>query len=404
MLPHFSAYNFLEVLENMKKYMTKKIFFVTTLYIYICFLGNVYADTSNVNDVKISSPAAIVIDTLNGRVLYEKNGYEKRNIASLTKILTAIVTVENVKLDEVVTIKTSSSNIGGSTVGMRKGDEITVKALMYGMLMCSGNDCAYALAEYVGGDIQTFADLMMEKAKEIGAKSSSFKNPHGLDVEGHYSTAYDMALITRYALNNQVINEIVGTSSITIQFGKSVKTFSNTNRLLRTYSCADGVKTGFTNGANRCLIASATKDELRVIAVVLGSETTDIRFNDAKTLLEYALDNYSVKDISKNMNWYINLPIYKGKEEKYERYITREMKAVLTDEEYEKIYVKQTLLPVIYAPISKGYVLGQIEMYIDNEKIYSEDIILEKNIEKKEPFDYFKEGIKNMFKLKVRLI
>lgn len=385
----------------MKKTIIKIIFAIT-----ICFnaFQNVFADTSNVNDVKISSPSAIVIDSINGRVLYEKNGYEKRNIASLTKILTAIVTLENVKLDEVVTIKTSSSSIGGSTVGMSKGDEITVKALMYGMLMCSGNDCAYALAEYVGGDIETFAKLMTEKAKEIGAKDSNFKNPHGLDVEGHYSTAYDMALITKYALNNQVINEIVGTESTTIQFGKTVKTFSNTNRLLRTYSNADGVKTGFTNGANRCLIASATKDELRVIAVVLGSETTDIRFNDAKTLLEYALSNYSVKDISQNMNWYINIPIYKGKEEKYEEYITREMKAALTDEEYEKIYVKQTLLPVIYAPMSKGYVLGQIDMYIDNEKIYSEEILLKKNVEKKEPFDYVKEAVKNMFKLKVRLI
>lgn len=385
----------------MKRTIIKIIFVIT-----ICFnaFQNVFADTSNVNDVKISSPSAIVIDSINGRVLYEKNGYEKRNIASLTKILTAIVTLENVKLDEVVTIKTSSSSIGGSTVGMSKGDEITVKALMYGMLMCSGNDCAYALAEYVGGDIETFAKLMTEKAKEIGAKDSNFKNPHGLDVEGHYSTAYDMALITKYALNNQVINEIVGTESTTIQFGKTVKTFSNTNRLLRTYSNADGVKTGFTNGANRCLIASATKDELRVIAVVLGSETTDIRFNDAKTLLEYALSNYSVKDISQNMNWYINIPIYKGKEEKYEEYITREMKAALTDEEYEKIYVKQTLLPVIYAPMSKGYVLGQIDMYIDNEKIYSEEILLKKNVEKKEPFDYVKEAVKNMFKLKVRLI
>lgn len=388
----------------MKKKITKIYILLCGILTFFLIFQSVFADTSNVNDIKISSPSAIVIDSINGRVLYEKNGYEKRNIASLTKILTAIVTVENVKLEEVVTIKTSSSSIGGSTVGMSKGDEITVRALMYGMLMCSGNDCAYALAEYVGGDIETFAKLMTEKAKEIGAKDSNFKNPHGLDVEGHYSTAYDMALITRYALNNQVINKIVGTESITIQFGKTERTFSNTNRLLRTYASADGVKTGFTNGANRCLIASATKDELRVIAVVLGAETTDIRFNDAKTLLEYALSNYSVKDISQNMNWYINIPVYKGKEDKYEKYITREMKAVLTDEEYEKIYVKQTLLPVIYAPISKGYVLGQIDMYIDNEKIYSEEIMLDKNIDKKEPFDYFKEGIKNMFKLKVKLI
>ena len=365
---------------------------------------NIYADTLNIDKVKISSPSAIVIDSLSGRVLYEKDGYSKRCIASLTKIMTAIVTVENVKLDEIVTVKTGSASIGGSTVGMKKGDEISVKALMHGMLMESGNDCAYALAEYVGGNIETFANMMTEKAKQIGAKDSSFKNPHGLDVDGHYSTAYDMAIITRYALNNKVINEIVGTNSINIKFGKTVKTFSNTNRLLRTYSKADGVKTGFTNGANRCLIASATEGELRVIAVVLGAETTDIRFNDAKALLEYSLDNYNMKDISKNMNWYINIPVYKGKVEYYEKYITREMKVALTDEEYEKIYIKQTILPVIKAPLYKGYKLGDIEMYVDNEKIYSEEVYLDENIYKKKPLNYVLEGIKNMFKLKVDLI
>lgn len=378
--------------------------------IYICFfvlslLGSfVYADTANVGDVKISSPSAIVIDSLSGRVLYEKDGYSQRKIASLTKVMTAIVTVENVKLDEVVTVQTSAGSIGGSTIGVRKGDEITVKALMSGMLMESGNDCAYALAEYVGGTIENFGTMMTEKAKEIGAKDSSFKNPHGLDVEGHYSTAYDMALITRYALNNKVINDIVGTNSVTVQFGKSIKTFSNTNRLLRTYSYADGVKTGFTNGANRCLISSATKDDLRVIAVVLGSPTTDIRFNDSKTLLQYALENYTMKDISKNMNWYIHIPINKGKTDYYEKYITREMKVALTDEEYEKIYVKQTILPVINSPLYKGYKLGNVEMYVENEKIYEEEIYLDKNIYKKQVFDYMKTGIKDMFKLKVDLI
>lgn len=381
-----------------------------TVIIYIMILivvfGNmhIFADTLNKDEVKISSPSAIVIDALSGRVLYEKDGYSERKIASLTKIVTAIVTVENVKLDEIVTVKTSSGSIGGSTIGMKKGDEISVKALMYGMLMESGNDCAYALAEYVGGSIENFGIMMTEKAKSIGAKDSNFKNPHGLDTEGHHSTAYDMALITRYALNNKVINEIVGTNSINIKFGKTTKTFSNTNRLLRTYSKADGVKTGFTNGANRCLIASATEKDLRVIAVVLGSETTDIRFNDAKTLLEYSLNNYKIRDISKNMNWYINIPVYKGKVDCYEKYITREMKVALTDEEYEKIYVKQTLLPVIKAPIFKGYKLGNIEMYVDNEKIYSEDIYLDKNIYKKTVLDYFMCSIKNMFNLKVELI
>ncbi len=379
---------------------------ITSCMLIIFFSHNleIYGIEQNNSKVKISSPSAIVMDFTSGRVLYEKDGYSKRNIASLTKVMTAIVTIENVKLDEIVTIKTGAGSIGGSTVGVKKGDEITVKALMYGMLMESGNDCAYALAEYVGGNIDTFGNMMTDKAKEIGAKNSSFKNPHGLDVEGHYSTAYDMAIITRYALNNKIINEIVGTNTINIQFGKTVKTFSNTNRLLRTYNRADGVKTGFTNGANRCLIASGSEQDLRVIAVILGAETTDIRFNDAKLLLEYALNNYKMRDISKNMNWYINIPIYKGKQECYEKYITREMKVALTDEEYEEIYIKQTLLPVIKAPLCKGYKLGFIEMYVENEKIYEESIYLDRQIEKKTVMDYVVNGIKDMFKLEVKLI
>ncbi len=380
---------------------------VILLLIFISItLNTIYANvTTNIKkELKLKSLAAIVIDAENGRVLYEKEGYAKRKIASLTKMITAVVVVENTKMSDIVTIKTASSVIGGSTIGMKKGDKITVEALMYGMLLESGNDCAYALGEYIGGDIASFGNMMTEKAKEIGAKDSAFKNPHGLDAEGHYSTAYDMAIITKYALSNNTINKIVGTNAIEVKFGNTQKYFSNTNRLLRTYAHTDGGKTGFTNGANRCLIASATRNGFRVITVVLGAETTDIRFDDAKTLLEYGLNNYSMKDISKNMNWYINIPIVKGKVNYYEKYITREMKVALTEEEYEKIYIKQTILPIIHAPIKKGYNLGKIELYVDNEKIYEEDIILSKDIEKKTPLNYMEFSIKNMFKLNVKLI
>ncbi|MDD2495738.1 MAG: D-alanyl-D-alanine carboxypeptidase [Tissierellia bacterium] len=376
---------------------------VILLLIFISLTLNIIYATEK-KELKLKSLAAIVIDAENGRVLYEKEGYSKRKIASLTKMITAIVTVENAKMSNVVTIKTASSVIGGSTIGMKKGDKITVEALMYGMLLESGNDCAYALGEYIGGDTESFGKMMTEKAKEIGAKDSAFKNPHGLDAEGHYSTAYDMAIITRYALSNNIINKIVGTNTIEVKFGNTPKYFSNTNRLLRTYAPTDGGKTGFTNGANRCLIASATRNGFRVITVVLGAETTDIRFDDAKTLLEYALNNYTMKDISKNMNWYINIPIIKGKIDHYEKYITREMRVALTEEEYEKIYIKQTILPIIHAPAKKGYNLGKIELYIDNERIYEENIILSKSIEKKNTLDYMKYGIKNMFKLDVKLI
>lgn len=380
--------------------------YILTLNINLYGAGNVDVKTSNsgFESLKITAPSALVMDAESGRVLFQKNGYTKRSIASLTKILTAIVVIENVRFDEIVEVKTSSGSIGGSTIGMKKGDKISVRSLMYGMLMESGNDCAVALSEYVGGSVDAFGVMMTNKAKEIGAKDSNFVNPHGLDNEKHYSTAYDIALIARYATKNKEINEIVGTSNITVRFGKVDKIFSNTNRLLRTYNEADGIKTGFTNGANRCVLASGTKGVTRIISVILGAETTDRRFDEAKKLLDYSLQNYEVKDISKIMNWYVNIPVYKGKEKYYSRYISKEMKVAITKKEEDELYINQILLPVIIPPMQKGNVIGNIDVMVGKETLYKETVYLEKNIEKNEVGDYFINGVKNMLKTRLNLV
>ncbi len=207
-----------------------------------------------------------------------------------------------------------------------------------------------------------------------------------------------MALITKYALNNKYINEAVATKSKTVNFGSFTKTLNNTNALLRTYEYADGVKTGFTNGANRCLIASATKDNARYIAVILGAETTKIRFADAKTILEESFNRYKVRDISTLLNFYINIPVEKGNIVSYERKIQDNKSIPLTDEEYEKIYIKQELVTNISPPMNKGTKLGNIYAYIGDEKIYEKEIYLEEDITKKKVIDYFIQAIKNMFR------
>ena len=219
----------------------------------------------------------------------------------------------------------------------------------------------------------------------------------GLDEANHYSTAYDMALITRYALKNQYINEAVKTKNKTVNFGSFSKNLNNTNALLRTYEYADGVKTGFTNGANRCLVASATKDNQRYIAVILGAETTKVRFSDAKTILEESFSRYKNRDISSMLNFYINIPVHKGNISIYERKIQDSMTIPLTDEEYEKIYIKQELITKIEPPMQAGEKLGNIYAYIGDEKIYEKGIYLEEDITKKKVMDYFVDGIKNMF-------
>ena len=220
----------------------------------------------------------------------------------------------------------------------------------------------------------------------------------GLDEETHFSTAYDMALITRYALNNKYINEAVKTINKTVNFGSFTKNLNNTNALLRTYEYADGVKTGFTNGANKCLIASATKNKARYIAVILGAENTKIRFSDAKTILEESFNRYKNRDISSLLNFYINIPVHKGNISTYERKIQDSMTIPLTDEEYEKIYIKQELITKIEPPMKAGEKLGNIYAYIGDEKIYEKEIYLEEDITKKKVMDYFIDGIENMFK------
>ncbi len=260
-----------------------------------------------------------------------------------------------------------------------------------------GNDCALTVGLHIGGTIENFAAMMNKKAEELGITDTSFANPHGLDNANHYSSAKSMALIARYALNNKYINEAVNTKSATINFGSFSKLLNNTNALLRTYDKADGVKTGFTNGANRCLVASATDSGRRYISVVLGAETTNIRFAAARELLEKSFEVYKDIDISNYLNFYINIPVIKGNIDNYERSFSDNLTLPLTEEEYENIKIKQWSIPEITPPIKAGTKIATIKVVIEDEILYEKDFFLEENIYKKGITDYLKDSIKDMF-------
>lgn len=374
-----------------------KIFisFLFIFFINLIFFCNLNCATFDLN---INVPAAVVMDMDSGRILYEKNADEKRPMASLTKIMTSILLVENCDMEELIEVPQAAANIGGSTVGLKKGDKVTARSLLYGMLLPSGNDCALTVGIHIGGTVENFAKMMTEKTIELGITDTSFANPHGLDNENHYSSAKSMAIISKYALNNKYINEAIQTKSATINFGSFTKTLNNTNALLRTYNKADGVKTGFTNGANRCLVASATDNDRRYIAVVLGAETTQIRFDTAKLLLEKCFEMYKTTDISKYLNFYINIPVIKGNVKNIEKTYTDTLSLPLTNEEYEKIYIKQWSLEYITPPMLAGEKIATIEVMLENETLYKKDFFLEQNIYKKSFLDYLKEEIKDMFK------
>lgn len=372
----------------------KIVKFFVFLFLLVFLFNNIYA----VDELNLKSDSAVVIDNLTGRVLYSKNKDMKHSVASLTKVMTAIMLIENVSMDELIEIPNEVKQIGGSTAGVKSGEKMSAKDLLYAMLLPSGNDAAYTIGSFIGnGDIKNFAYLMTKRAKEIGATNTSFSNPHGLDDELHFSTAIDVAKITRYALKNDDINEVVGTKTKTVNMGSFNKTFNNTNALLSSYDGCDGVKTGFTNDANRCLIASSTKNDMRLIAVILGADTTEIRFKEAKDILNYSFDYYKMTDISNYLKVYVNIPVIKSDIKYYEKQISFNYSLPLKEGEYEKIYLRQEFIDEINVPMLAGEKIGKVSAYIDGEKIFEEEIFLDRNIYKNKPQYYINKSYKDLF-------
>ena len=373
----------------------RKYIYGVLLMILSVISNNVFAVEKE--ELKITSKAGIVLEQNTGRVLWEKNSKEKLKIASTTKILTAIVVVENTDLDSKVVISKKAALTGGSTVGLISGKEVTVKSLLYGLLLKSGNDCAVALAEYVGGNVDEFVKMMNRKAYEIGAKDTHCTNPHGLDTEDNYSTAYDIAKITCYAKNIEVLSKIMNTESITVDFGNTSKFLANTNRLLFTYEYCNGGKTGYTAIANRCLVATAKKDNLEVVAVILGANTTDIRFKEGKELLKYAIENYIMVDVENITNYNVNIKIIKGISSLYTDTSSINICIQLKSGELEKVYVKQDTLTNVNAPLNSGEFIGKVYLYIGDELLYTKDLYAKYSVRKKTVKDYIILALRGVF-------
>ena len=239
----------------------------------------------------ISAEHAIVIERQTGRVLFEKNAYQKTAMASTTKLMTALIVAENIDAAEITTVSARAAATGGSTMGLHRGEEISVRDLLYGLMLKSGNDAAIALAETVAGSAEAFCDLMNQKAISIGAANTHFTSPHGLDDDGHYTTAYDLALICRAASENNLVRELIGTK----QYSAGSRYLSNTNPFLGTSPAVTGGKTGFTNNAGRCIALTATKDGMDTILILIGCPDSDSRMKDGNKLLSYTYENFSLR-------------------------------------------------------------------------------------------------------------
>ena len=302
----------------MKKIISIFMFFIfISMFFYVSFADDIDTETLDVSteinsftdaytepikEPDVNSRACVVIDRKTNSVLFGKNENSKKKMASTTKIMTATIIIEKCNLTDTIEISKKAAGTGGSRLGLKTGDKITVLDLLYGLMLRSGNDAAVALAEYAGGDINGFAELMNAKTLELGLTNTHFETPHGLDSNDHYTTAYELALLSNYALNNPTFAKIVGTKNYTITINGSPKDLSNTNELLGNMEGVYGIKTGFTNGANRCLVTACKRNNMDIICVVLGADTKKFRTIDSIKLINYVFNNFVVYDLESFVN------------------------------------------------------------------------------------------------------
>ena len=371
----------------------------------------VVSQDADKNIPSINARHAVVFDRNSGTVLYGKNENEQCKMASTTKILTAIVVIENSPdLSAIVTVSSKSAHTGGSRLGLSTDDKISVYDLLYGLLMVSGNDAAVALAEFVSNDINGFSILMNQKASELGLTSSHFVTPHGLDQDEHYTTAYELAKIADYALNNQIFAKIVRTSNYTITINNHSKNLHNTNELLGTLEGVYGVKTGFTNGANRCLVTSCKRGNLDIICVVLGCDTKKDRTQDSVKLIKYIFNNFSVVDLGSIINNYFNTwlkndtnKINVEKSTSSDLILSLDTSQIkfnnvaINNDCLENIDISINFADNFTAPLPENYVIGNLIVNINESNCFSVDIVNQNLIERKSVFYYINGFFKSYF-------
>ena len=415
-----------------KNLLIKRTIILTIMItIFNCTIGNFIISSANIEDneeinleeikktvetsanvtenkePKLNSKIALVYDRSSGNVLYEKNGYKTSKMASTTKIMTCIVVLENANLNDIVVVDKKAAATGGSRLGLKTGDKITVNDLLYGLMLVSGNDAAVALAIHVGGSAEGFATLMNQKANELGLKNTNFVTPHGLDNEKHYTTAYELAKMADYALEKEKFKKIVGTKNCNITINGKSKNITNTNELLGYLNGVYGIKTGFTNGAGRCLVTGCKRGNLDIITVVLGADTKKIRTSDSIKLIEYIYKNYELVNIKqivedKFYEWLkINkdrIYINKGTHTDIELYLENISFENMAIKKQEKNSIDIEINAIFYfeAPVKEKTIVGDMKVKVGGKEIECLYIYNKEEINKKEVKNYMKEFLYNL--------
>ena len=333
----------------------------------------------NISAQNCSARGMAVLEMESGRVLFSKNMDEKLKMASTTKIVTAYTVIKHCpNIDEPFKISDKAIDIEGTSIYLKSGERLTVRELLYGLMLRSGNDASVALALHCADSIESFAEMMNQTALECGAKNSHFVNPHGLDADEHYTTAYDLALITSKALQNKTFAEIVSTKNIKISGGETgTRYLVNKNRLLNSLDGCVGVKTGFTIGAGRCLVSAVKRGNMTAVCVVLNCGPM---FEESASLLNTAFELYENVNILPPYNYICSINVENGEKNKVRVYNPQGYRYPLTKEEQEKISVDFDVPNNLKAPIKAETKVGTARVYFDEKLMFETDILtMEKN-------------------------
>ncbi|MBE6036772.1 MAG: D-alanyl-D-alanine carboxypeptidase [Clostridiales bacterium] len=327
---------------------------------------------------EVKAKSAILLDAGTGTILYEQNSHEALPPASVTKVMTMLLALEaaeqgKVSLEDPVTISPRAASMGGSQMYMEAGEQHTLGELLKGMAMASANDACVACAEFIGGSEETFVELMNRRAKELGMEDTHFVNTNGLPVAGHVTSAYDIGIMSRELLKHEAARAWFTTWQDTVSLGKAGKEvefgLTNTNRLIKLYSGANGIKTGFTQDAGYCLSGSATRDGLTLIAVVMGCETTGDRWSETMRLLDHGFANYESICAAEAGQSFGSLAVEKGREEQVEAVCKEPVYLLLAKGQSDKVQVETLLQKSVKAPVAAGDPVGELVVTLDGREL-----------------------------------
>lgn len=350
-----------------------------------------------------SAKSSILIEESSGTIILEKNSNERASIASMTKMMTMLIIAEyieagKVTLDDLVPISEAAASMGGSQVYLSAGTKMPLEVLLKSVSIASANDAAVALAEYIAGSKENFVEMMNNRAKKMGLSNTHFMNVHGLDEENHYSSAYDMAMIARELVKHERILEYASTYEDYVTHPDGTNTWIvNTNKLINYYPGLDGLKTGFTNSAGYCITATAKRGNMRLISVVMGEENNQIRNQDTISLLNYGFSNYKMETILKSGENVGTIKVKFGKKKSTDIVLKTDCKDLISSLE-KNDYSYEIVKNEIKAPVSRGDVVGTLNLYSNGTKINTFELTVKEDIRKANFFELLINNLVNLTK------